>query len=116
MVLRYKICPIFSRVVTRAQAKQEVKAYKKLKVPDEILSESKQISQHAQMSYPKLEHIRRRADSGIATNSRGLNRGETKIVQRRHLLYRQFTQGYKSSFQLIVSSSFRAKVLKLTHG
>ena len=77
-------------VVTRAQAKQEEKAYKKRKVPDQNLSENKQAFRDAQMSDPKLEHIRRRADS-VVTKSRGLNRGETKIVKRRDLLYRQFT-------------------------
>ena len=66
------------------------------------------------MSDPKLEHIRRRADSGVVTKSRGLNRSETKIVKRRDLMYRQFTQGNKSSFEL-VPTSFREKVLKLAH-
>ena len=59
----------------------------------------------------KLEHIRRRAYSRVV--SRGLNTGETKIVKRKELLYRQFTQGNKSS--LLVPSSFREKVLKLAH-
>ena len=40
------------------------------------------------MSNPKLEHIRRRAGSSVVTKSYGLNRGETKIVKRRDLLYR----------------------------
>ena len=65
-------------VVTRAQAKQEEKAYKKLKVPDQILSENKQAFQDDKMSNPRLEHIRRRADSGVITKSRHLNRGETQ--------------------------------------
>ena len=98
-------------VVTRAKAKQEEKAYKKLSVPDQILCENKQPFQDAQMSDPKLEHIRCRADSGVVTKSRGLNRSETKIVKRRDLMYRQFTQ---SSFEL-VPTSFREKVLKLAH-
>ena len=67
------------------------------------------------MSDPKLEHIRHRADSVVITKSRGLNRVGTKIVKRRDWLYRQFTQGNKSSLQLIVPSSFREKVLKLAH-
>ena len=47
----YQTYPIFSvGVVTRAQAKQEEKAYKKLKVPDQILRENKQAFQDAQMS------------------------------------------------------------------
>ena len=55
------------------------------------------------------------SDSGVITKTRGLNRGETKIVKRRDFLYRQFTQGNKSSLQLIVPSSFGEKVLKLGH-
>ena len=102
-------------VVTRAQAKQDYKAYRKLKVPDQILSENKKVFQDAQMSDPKLEHIRRRTDSGVVTKSRGLNRGETRINKTRDLLYRRFTQGNKVSFQLIVPNSFREEVLKLTH-
>ena len=70
-------------VVTRAQAMQEEKAYKKLKVPNQVLSENKQAFQDAQMSDPKLEHIRRTADSGVVTKSRGLNRGKTKIVMKK---------------------------------
>ena len=69
-------------VVTRTQAKQDKKAYKKLKVPNQILSENKHAYQDAQMSDLKLEHIWHRADSGVITKSRGLNRGETKIVKR----------------------------------
>ena len=102
-------------VVTRAQAKQDDKAYRKLKVPDQILSENKKAFQDAQMSDPKLEHIRRKADSGVVTKSRGLNRGETRIIKKRDLLYRHFTQGNKVSLQLIVPTSFREKVLKLAH-
>ena len=84
-------------VVTRAQATQEKKAYKKLKVPDQIMSETKQAFQDAQTFDPKLEHLRRTADSGVVTKSLGLNRGETKIVKRRDLLYKRFTQGNKSN-------------------
>ena len=57
-------------VVTRAQAKQDDKAYRKLKVPDQILSENKRAFQDAQMSDPKLGNIRRKADSGVVTKSR----------------------------------------------
>ena len=67
------------------------------------------------MSDPKLEHIKRKADSGVVTKSRGLNRGETRIIKKRDLLYRPFTQGNKVSLQLIVPTSFREKVLKLAH-
>ena len=70
-------------VVTRAQAKQVEKAYKRLKVSDQILSENKQAFKDAQMSDSKLEQIRRRADSGVVIKSRGLNRGKTKIVKKR---------------------------------
>ena len=48
------------------------------------------------MSDPKLENIKHRAVSGVVTKCRGLNRGETKIVKRRHLLNRQYTQGNNS--------------------
>ena len=65
------------------------------------------------MSDPKLEHIRRKANSGVITKSRGLNRGETRIIKKRDLLYRHFTQGNKVSLQLIVPTSFQEKVLKL---
>ena len=44
-------------VVTRARTKQFEKAYRKLKVPDQIMSENKQAFQDAQMSDPKLENI-----------------------------------------------------------
>ena len=47
------------------------KAYKKLKVPDQILSANNQAFKGAHMSDLKLEHIRRRADSGVVTKSRG---------------------------------------------
>ena len=45
-------------VITRAQAKQDDKAYRKLKVPDQILSQNKQAFQDAQIFDPKLENIR----------------------------------------------------------
>ena len=41
-----------------------MRAYKKLKVPDEILSENEQAFQDAQMSDPKLEIIWRRVSLG----------------------------------------------------
>ena len=67
------------------------------------------------MSDPKLEHIRHKADSGVVTKSRGLNRGETRIIKKRDFLYRHFTPGNKVSLQLIVPTNFREKVLKLAH-
>ena len=54
-------------IITIAQAKQDDKTCRKLKVPDQILSENKQAFQDAQMSDPKLENRRRKADSGVVT-------------------------------------------------
>ena len=34
-------------------------------------------------------------DSGNITVSRGLNRGETKFVRKKDVIYRQFTTGIK---------------------
>ena len=76
--------------LTRSQAKQNEKAYRKLKVPDQIINEGKEALKQAQVSDPKLDNIRRRAESV----SRGSNRGETKFVRKNDLLYRQFTKGY----------------------
>ena len=45
--------------------------------------------------------------------SRGLNRGETKFVRKKGLLYRQFTKGNKVTLQLVVPEGFREKVLRL---
>ena len=50
------------------------------------------------MTDPKLENIKHRADSGVVTKSRGLNRGKTKRIKRRGLLYRQFTKGLKLTY------------------
>ena len=47
--------------------------------------------------------------------SRGLNRGETKFVRKKGLLYRQFTKGNKVTWQLVVPVGFRGKVLRLAH-
>ena len=47
--------------------------------------------------------------------SRGLNRGETKFVRKKGLLYRQFTKGNKVTLQLVVPAGFREKVLRLAH-
>ena len=38
--------------------------------------------------------------------SRGLNRGETKFVRKKGLLYRQFTKGNKVTLQLVVLEGF----------
>ena len=78
--------------VTRSQAKQsESKAYRKLKVPDQIINEGKEALKQAQATDPNLDSIRGRVDSGSITVSRGLNRGEIKFVRKKGLLYRQFT-------------------------
>ena len=47
--------------------------------------------------------------------SRGLNRGETKFVRKKGLLYRQFTKGNKVTLQLVVPEGFHEKVLRLAH-
>ena len=69
----------------------------------------------AQATDPKLDSIRRRVESGNVSMSRVLNRGETKFVRKKELLYRQFTKGNKVTMQLVVSEGFREKVLRLAH-
>ena len=44
------------------------------------------------------------------TVSRGLNRGETKFVEKKDLLYREFTKGHKVTLQLVVPEGFHEKV------
>ena len=39
-----------------------------------------------------VDSIRGRVESGNITVSRGLNRGETKFVRKKGLLYRHFTK------------------------
>ena len=78
--------------VTRSQAMQSEKAYRKLKVPDQIINGDKEVLKQAQATDPKLDSIRRRVDSGNITVSRGLNRGETKFVRKKDLTYTQFTK------------------------
>ena len=74
----------FSAVaVTRSQANQSKKAYRKLKVPDQIINGDKKALKRAQAKDPKLDSIRRRADSGNITVSRGLNRSETRFVRKK---------------------------------
>ena len=67
----------------------------------------------AQATDPNLDTIRGRVESGNVTVSRGLNRGETKFMRKKGLLYRQFTKGNKVSLQLVVPEGFREKVLRL---
>ena len=58
-------------------------AYRKLKVPDQIINEDKEALKQAQATDPKLDSIRRRVDSGNITVSRGLNRGEAKFIHKK---------------------------------
>ena len=101
--------------VTRSQAKQSENARRKLKVPDQIIYEDKEALKQAQATDPNLDTIRDRVESGNITLSRGLNRGETKFVRKKGLLYRQFTKGNKVTLQLVVPVGFREKVLRLAH-
>ena len=101
--------------VTRSQAKQSENACRKLKVPDQIINEDKEALKQAQATDPNLDSIRGRVESGSITVSRGLNRGETKFMQKKGLLYRQFTKGNKVTLQLAVPVGFREKVLRLAH-
>ena len=84
-------------------------------VPDQIISKDKEAFKQAQESGPKLNGIRQRIESGSVTVSRGLNRGETKFVLKKGLMYRQFTKGNKLTLQLVIPESFREKVLRLAH-
>ena len=101
--------------VTRSQAKQSKNAYRKLKVPEQIINEDKEALKQAQATDPNLDTIRGRVESGNITVSRVLNRGETKFVRKKGLLYRQFTKGNKVTVQLVVPVGFREKVLRLAH-
>ena len=71
--------------VTRSQAKQSEKAYRKLKVPDQIINGDKEALKQAQATDPKLDSIRRRVDSGNITVSRGFN-GLNKLLLTTKLL------------------------------
>ena len=66
--------------VTRPQAKQNEDAYRKLKVPDQIINEDKEALKQAEATSPSLDSIRGRVESGNITMSRGLNRGEERFV------------------------------------
>ena len=101
--------------VTRSQAKQSEKAYRKLKVPDQIINGYKEALKQAQATDPKLDSIRRRVESGNITVRRGLNRGEIKFVWKKDFMYRQFTKGNKVTLQLVIPEGFRGKVLRLAH-
>ena len=93
---------------TRAQANQE-KAYRKLNVPNQIISKDKEAFKQAQDSDPKLNGIRQRVESGSVTVSRGLNRGKTKFVLMKDLMYRQFTKGNTLTLHLVIPEVFVRK-------
>ena len=99
---------------TRSQAKQCEK-YRKLKVPDQIINEEKEALKKAQATDANLENIRSRVKSGSVTASHGLNRGQTKFVDRKDMLYREFTKGKKVTLQLVVPEGFHEKVMRLAH-
>ena len=101
-------------VETRSQAKEE-KKYRKLKVPDRIIYERRDEFQKAQATDANLENIRRRVENGNVAVSLGLNRGETKFVKKKDLLYRKFSKGNKTTLQLVVPEGFREKVMRLAH-
>ena len=101
--------------VTRSQAEQSEKAYRKLKVPDQNINEDKEALKQAQATDPNLDSIRRRVEPGNITMSRGLNRGETLSVRKKGLLYRKFAKGNRVTLQLVVPKGFREKVLRLAH-
>ena len=65
----------------------------------------------AQSTDPNLDSIRGKVEAGNITVSRGLNRGETKFVRKKGLLYSQFTKGNKVTLQLVIPMGFREKVL-----
>ena len=112
----FLICLIFSAAaVTRSLAKQSKNAYRKLKVPDHIINEDKKALKQARATDPNLDSIRGRVEFGTITVSRRLNRGETKLMRKKGLLYRQFTMGNKVTLQLVVPEGFREKVLRLAH-
>ena len=77
----FLICLIFLQRQLLDLSKQSEKAYRKLKVPDQIINEDKEALKQAQATDPKLDSIRGRVESGSITVSRGLNRGETKFVR-----------------------------------
>ena len=91
-------------VETRSQAKQCEK-----KVPDQIINEDKEALKKAQAIDGNLANIRSRVKSGKVTVSRGLNRGQTKFVERKDLLYREFTKGIRLHCNLLSLKVFVRK-------
>ena len=102
-------------VVTRSQARQGKNQYRKLKVPEQIVSGDKEAFKLAQQNDPSLDLIKRKVQSGTVSVTRGLNRGEAKFVCKKDFMYRQFTLGKRISLQLVVPYGYREKVLKLAH-
>ena len=102
-------------VVTRSQAKKDERVYKKLKVPDQIISSDRKAIGSDQASDPKLSNIRKRVELGNVIVSRGIHGGETKFIMNKALIYRQFTLRGKTTSQLVVPSSLTDKVMTLAH-
>lgn len=101
--------------VTRSQARLTEGTFRKLKVPDQIINDDKETLKQAQNTDEKLANIRCRVESGNTTVSRGLNRGETKFVRKKDLIYREFTKGNKVTLQLVIPQDFCERVLRLAH-
>ena len=84
-----------------------------LKLGHKLSNEDKEALKKAQAINGNLANIRSRVKSGKVTVSSGLNRGQTKFVERKDLLYREFTKGNKVTLQLVVPEGFREKVMRL---
>ena len=102
-------------VVTRSQASKDEHVYKKLKVPDQIISSDRKSIESDQTSDPKHPNIRKQVELGNVTVSRGIHQGETKFIMNKGLFYRQFTLCGKTTSQLVVPSSLTDKVMTLAH-
>lgn len=64
-------------VVTRSQAQEPEKEYRKLKVPEQIIGGDKDAFKLAQRTDPKLGLLKHKVQSGSVSVMKGLNRGET---------------------------------------
>ena len=107
MGLNFQICFIFRATVeTRSHARQCEKKYWKLKVTDQIINMDKEALKKAQAADANFENIRQRVESGSMTVSLVLNRGQTKFVVRKGLLYREFSKDNKVTLQLVVLEGF----------
>ena len=102
-------------VVTRSQAKKDKRVYKQLKVPDQIISSDRKAIESVQASDPELSNIRKQVELGNVTVSHGIHRGETQLIMKKGLIYRQFTLPGKTTSQLVVPSSLTNKVMTLAH-